>query len=390
MSPHQEFELSVETPGCLRVLLAVGALSALLGLVLAPARTWPMLLLASYALMGFGLAGVVFIAIQYVAGGHWSVAIRRIPEAMTAALPVGGIGLLAVVLLRPSLYAWSSHLPEPAEGWLGFKHAWLSYPFFLARTLVYLLVWTAFARAIVRASRQQDSTGDPALTHRNARLSAAFLVIFGLTFWLASFDWVMSLEPEWYSTIFGIYNFSGMFLGGLAAMAVLVVWLEKAGPLAGVVGPQHRLDLGRLIFAFSTFWMYIWFSQYMLIWYANFPEETSYFIARRGPYWTTLFVLNVFLNWVIPFFVLTPRANKQNPRVLTSASAVILLGRALDLFLMFMPPFAGNEFAFGIWEAGILLGAFALFLHVFLRAARQAPTVPVGDPFLYESFQEHG
>ena len=154
---------------------------------------------------------------------------------------------------------------------LAFKLAWLSRPFFLARAAAYALIWIVFALAIRRASRRQDVDGDRRWTRANVRLSAAFLMVFGVTFTLASVDWVMSLEPMWYSTIFGVYNFAGLFLSGLAAIILVALWLERAGPLRNVLTGDHLHDLGKLLFAFSMFWMYIWFSQYMLIWYTNIP-----------------------------------------------------------------------------------------------------------------------
>ncbi len=371
-----------------QVLGWLGAATVLVGFFAAPERIWPALLFASQLLLGLGLAGVFFVALQYATGSTWSVALRRVPEAMAAALPAGAIGLALVLLGKPSLYPWYGKLWEGAEGGLGFKQLWLSQPFFLARSALYLLVWLAFARAIVGNSRRQDSHGDVALTHKNVRLSVGFIVVFAFTFWLASTDWIMSLEPEWYSTIFGVYNFASLFLGGLAAIALLVVWLRRWQPLRSVVTREHLLDLGRLLFAFSTFWGYIWFSQYMLIWYANFPEEAVYFVRRLQPGWAPLFLLNLLLNWAVPFLVLLPQAAKQSPRVLGAASVVVLAGRALDLYLMILPPFAPRP-VFGVWEAGVLLGAAGLFILVFLRALRQAPLVPVGDPFLLESLHYH-
>ena len=388
-SARLNFDPPAKVVSMSRILTALGALTVLLGFFLAPQRIWPDLLLASYALLGLGLAGVFFVALQYVSGASWSVALRRIPEAMTAALPAGAVGLAVVLLGRPSLYPWMGGAAEAVKGFPGFRQAWLSPSFFLLRSAGYLLVWLFFAWAIVRNSRSQDSSGDIALTRRNTRLSAAFMVIFGITFWLASYDWVMTLEPRWYSTIFGIYHFASLFLGGLAAISLLAVWLHKNGALRHTLTSEHRLDLGRLLFAFSTFWMYIWFSQYMLIWYANLPEETSYFIRRIGPGWGRLFVLNVLLNWAVPFLVLLPRANKQNPRVLGGVSIVVLLGRALDLYLMILPPFTGAKPVFGVWEAGVLLGTVGLFVLVFLRALRQAPLVPIADPRLQESLHYH-
>ena len=199
----------------------------------------------------------------------------------------------------------------------------------------------------------------------------------------------MSLEPHWYSTIFGVYNFAGLFLGGLAAIIILAVWLERMGALRHILTEEHLLDLGRLLFAFSTFWAYIWFCQYMLIWYANFPEETGYFIHRLRGHWEPLFLLNVFLNWVVPFFVLLPRASKRSAGVLLKVSVVILLGRWLDLYLMILPPLAGAEPVFGVWEVGLMIGAVAGGALVFFRSLAQAPLIPVKDPYLAESLHHH-
>ncbi len=384
-----DFSPSRRIVGLFRVLAAAGVITVLLGVFLAPQRAWPALLLGSYALIGLGLAGLFFVALQYVAGATWSVALRRVPEAMTAALPAGALGLAAVLLGQPTLYAWFRNPWPAAEGFLGFKRVWLSEPFFLARSAVYVLVWMGFAYALVRNSRRQDSTGSFDLTRRNNRLAAIFIVLFALTFWLASYDWIMSLEPTWYSTIFGVYNFAGLFTSGLAVIAILVVWLQKSAALEHTFTENHLGDLGTLLLAFSTFWAYIWFSQYMLIWYANLPEETSYFIRRIHGVWGTLFVLNFLLNWAVPFLVLLPRANKCNPRVLAGVSVVVLVGRAVDLYTMILPPFVGAKPVFGIWEAGALLGTVGVFVLVFLRALRQAPLVPIGDPYLPESLRYH-
>ncbi len=371
------------------VLVALGGAGALVGLALAPERTWAGLLLSAIWLLGVGLGGVAFVALQYVSGAGWSVAFRRVPEAMSAALPAGA-ALLAVILLgHPSLYPWTGKLWQDPEGTLWFKRAWLSQPFFLIRAAVYLAVWLTFAQAIVRNSRRQDAGGGAEFTRRNARLSAAFLVVFGVTFCAASFDWILSLEPEWYSTIFGVYNFAGVMSSGLAVLIILAVWLQRQEVLPRVLTGQHLLDLGRLLFAFCTFWMYIWFSQYMLIWYANIPEETTYLIRRTGEGWGALFVLNMLLNWVVPFLVLLPRASKQNPRILVPVAWVVVLGRFLDLYLMVFPPITGGAPGLGVWEVAIWLGALSLTALVILRAVGRAPVVPVGDPYLAESLHYH-
>jgi hypothetical protein len=335
-------------------------------------RFWANLVLASYLLLGLGLAGIFFVALQYTCNASWSVAFRRIPEALSSAMPVGAIGLLVIFLLRPAIYPWAHAGMAGAEELHGFKALWLSGPFFLARSIVCLAAWFVLGRAIVRNSRLQDTDRNPEHTRSNIRYSAAYLVVFGLTFWIASMDWIMSLEPEWYSTMFGVYNFAGLFLGGLAAIILLVVWLRQTTSLRDFVNEEHLHDLGKLLFAFSTFWMYIWFSQYMLIWYANISEETTYYILRWHGFWEPVFLLNIFLNWIIPFAVLMPVSSKRNPSTLAKVAIVVLLGRWVDLYLMIFPPLVGRTPLFGIWEIGSIAFVVGLTMLLFQRSLRQA------------------
>jgi hypothetical protein len=372
-----------------RILAVAGGAALVLGLFLSPQRAFANLLAASFGLVCLGLAGTVFVALQYVTGARWSVALRRVPEAMTAALPLGGVGIIAVLVARPALYPWHEGHLHGAGGDLGPKLWWLSEPFFTARAAVYLALWVVFSCVVVRNSRRQDAEGTPERTRRNTALSAAFLVVFALTFWLASFDWIMSLEPDWYSTMFGVYNFAGLFLSGLALMAILVVWLERAGPLRGVVRPEHRGDLGALIGAFATFWMYIWFCQYMLIWYANIPEETAYFVPRVRGGWGALVLASLVLNWGAPFLLLLPRANKRAPGTLAAASWLVLAGRVVDLYVMVGPPLLGPHAIPGIWEIAAVTAAAGIFGVGFARALGKAAPVPTGDPYLREAPGQH-
>jgi len=378
-------------------LLAVagaGALAVAAGLAVAPERTWPNLLIASQYLIGLAVGGLFFVALQYATSAGWSVALRRVPEALAGLLPWGTVAVAAVLLLRPELYPWTDASTLAHDPTHAFKDAWLSRPFFLGRAAVYLGVWLAFGAAIVAGSRRQDSDRDPAHTRRTTRLAIGFVAAFAVTVCLASFDWLMSLEPHWYSTIFGVYNFAGLFASAIAAVIVVTVSLQRlgprgVGPFHGVVGDAHLHDLGKLLFAFSTFWMYIWFSQYMLIWYASIPEETSYFTARLAGMWEPLFLLNVALNWAVPFAVLLPRGSKRAPRVLVKVALAVLLGRWLDLYLMVVPARAGAAPALGAWELGPLVLVAAGGAVLVLRSLSRAVTVPVGDPFLGESLHHH-
>jgi len=389
MNSHDfRFEPRPEVRRRAQVLAAIGGLTLLAGLFLVPQRIWLNLLLISYYLLGLALAGAVWITLQYVSGARWSTALRRVPEAMTTLLPFAALGILAVLLLKPSIYPWTTGLANDG-GAIGFKRLWLSLPFFRTRAVVYLVGWLGFVWTLVRISRSQDTDGDLRHTRSSARLAAAFLVFFGITFCLASFDWIMSLEPQWYSTIFGFYNFAGLFASGLAALALLLVWLQQHTAMRGVITRQHLHDIGKLLFGFSTFWAYLWFSQYMLIWYANLPDETVYYIRRLQGFWQPLFVLNLFLNWVVPFFALLPRLNKQRPGVLVRVSIVLLAGRWLDLYVMIMPAFSGGKPRIGVWEIGMVAGLAGVVVLGLLAALRKAPLVPVRDPYLPESLHYH-
>jgi hypothetical protein len=330
------------------------------------------------------LGGAVLVALFYVTGAGWAVALRRVPEAMTALLPVAALGMGLVLLAHPSLYPWS----DPARGGESlspFQRIWLTRPFFLLRSVVYLVLWITLAFAIVRVSRRQDQTGAVSLTARNVCLSAIFLVVFAVTCWLASTDWIMSLEPHWSSTIFGVYNFAGIFLSALAAVCVAVIGLYWQGPFRNVLTWRHLHDLGTLLFGFSSFWMYVWFCQYLLIWYVNNPEETVYFWRRQQPGWQAIFLLNVVLNWGVPFVILLFRPAKQMPSVLLAVAALVLVGRWLDLHLMIMPPVSGASPVPGVWGAGLFLGSAGLAVLLIGRALGRALLIPVKDPLLAES-----
>ncbi|HWR14139.1 MAG TPA: hypothetical protein VN577_04895 [Terriglobales bacterium] len=371
----------------LRLFLAAGATILIAAIFVAPPRGWSGILLGSYYLVSLGLAAIVFIALQYVSGASWGVALRRIPEAMTAAIPLGGVGILAVLFFYPEIYPWAN--AEVHNNLPAFKQLWLGLGFVRLRAIAYILLWIAFAFMLLRRSRRQDSDARFSHTRANIRISAMFIVVFAITFWLASVDWIMSLEPDWASTIFGMYTFAGLFVSGLASITLLSVWLQRRKPMNSIITHHHLHDCGKLIFAFSTFWMYLWFSQYMLIWYANLPEETGYYVHRLHGFWQPLFLLNLALNWVVPFFVLLPKRNKQNPDVLLRVSIALVVGHWLDLYLLIAPPIIGSQPRLGVWEIGCAATVVGVFGLSFFSAFKRVPVVPTGDPYLAESVEYH-
>lgn len=367
------------------VLSGIGILTWVAGLFIAPERAWGCLLMTSFWLVTMGLCGSLFVGLLYTCGAGWGAAFRRIPEAMTAAMPIGAAGLLIVFLFHPSLYPWMHGHGESG----GFQEFWLSRPFFLARAIAYFVLWSLFSAVLIRNSLRQDKDGDMVHTRRNIRVSFAFMVVYAFTFWLASVDWIMSLEPEWSSTIFGMYNFSGMYVGGIAVVILLVLWLKRMPPLCDFVNDEHLHDLGKLLFAFSIFWMYLFFSQYMLIWYTDFTEEAVYFILRHKGVMGVLFLANIGLNWGVPFLILLSMPAKRSPVILASMAVVVLAGRWLDIYLMIMPPITHGTVPVPWMELGMMMGAMAMFLLAFLAWFRRVPQAPVRDPLLAQSLSYH-
>lgn len=342
-------------------------------------------LLATHVSVG----ALFFVALQHATNARWSVALRRVAEALASLVPYAGAALFAVVVFNGHMYPWRHETLD------GFKGFWLSWPFFLARVALYIIVWGFFARKLVSLSLTQTRENAPAKTLASVRWSVAFLPLFALTYWLASFDLIMSLEPEWYSTIFGVYVFSGSFTAALAAIILLTTWLLRwgprgNGPLAGFVNDNHLHDLGKLLFAFCTFWAYIWFSQFMLIWYANLPEEAEYFVRRLEGFGEPLFILNLFLNWVVPFLALLPRASKRHPAVLRNVALVVLGGHVLDLVLMVVPAVAGHASLPSLWQILPMLAAVLLLLSQALRLLQREPALCWADPFLPQSLHHRG
>jgi hypothetical protein len=368
-------------------LIAAGTAAALFELRADPARGWVSLLVCAFLFLSLALAGQVFLAIQYASSAGWWTAFRRVPEALMSLVPLAALPMLAVWLGRHALYSWTRPGALESDPVLKAKSAWLNEPFFLVRMIFFLALWSLFSVLLRRASLAQDREPGLARHGQMVRLSAIFLVLFALTFSLASFDWLMSLQPRWTSTMFAIYMFAGLFQAGIAAIALAVARLSRSG-LAGSVNPSHLHDLGKLLFAFSTFWAYIWVSQYLLIWYGNIPEEVTFYAVRTNGSWAPLFFLVLVLGWIVPFCVLLPRAAKRNPQVLKWVAVTILVGQWLDLYVLVAPPVLTRA-RVGLPELLITAGYASLFFLLMARALARAPLLARNDPYLGESLHHH-
>lgn len=382
--------ITVRGQKILFAMLGIGVLGFAWGLQFDSARAWVSFLQNAFFFLTLALGAFVFLSINRVANAGWDVAIRRVPEAMMSYLPIGSLAMLGLFLGRDYVYEGLRTVFAYNDKPMVFKNAWLSTPFFFLRMAVFLGIWTLLAYLIKRESRLQDQDGDLTHTRRIKRFAAIFLVVFGLTFTLASFDWLMSIEPLFYSTIYAFYVIAGLLLSGFASITVLVILARRRG-LLPEVNERHLHNLGKLVFGFSTFWAYIWLCQYLLIYYANLPEETIYYLRRmQTPGWKTLFFVNILLNWLIPFALLLPRSVKQKDGWLLAACAAVLLGHWTDLYLAIFPAFE-HTVTVAVVDVAIVIGFASIFIQAFANGLRKSALVPRNDPYLEESlWQEHG
>jgi hypothetical protein len=347
--------------------------------------------------IGIAVIGLFFAAVQYVAYAGWSVPIKRILESLTAYLPIGGILMLVVFLLgKHELFHWTDetlYIKDNAnyDPIIAGKSSFLNQPFYIIRMLVFIGAWVFFAWWLRKQSLDEDLNGGLEYYHKSIRISAIFLVIFGVSSSIAAWDWVMTIDTHWFSTLFAWYVFSSWFVAGLAATTLTAIYLKQMGYLK-VLNANHLHDLGKFIFGFSIFWTYLWFSQFMLYWYANLPEEVVYFQERLtyydGHYRWILFT-NLFLNFVFPFLVLMTRDAKRQMIMLKIVCIVVLIGHWMDFYLMIMPGTLRGDSGFGLMELGTLLVFLGIFLTVFTRRLTSASLVPVNHPFLEEAVHHH-
>jgi hypothetical protein len=283
------------------------------------------------------------------------------------------------------LYHWTHLEAVASDTLLQGKQPYLNETFFYLRAAIYLVVWSLLAWWFRKRSLQQDESGDPALTKKLQVASGPAIVAYALTVTFAAFDWIMSLDPHWYSTIFGVYYFSGAVVGIFALLTLLVAAMDRAGLLGDAVTVEHFHDLGKLLFAFIAFWAYIAFSQYFLIWYANIPEETLWFLHRWEGKWQEASVLLGLGHFVVPFFFLLPRTIKRNTRALVIAAVWMLAMHYLDIYWLVMPTLHHHGAHFSALDITTLLVVGGVFLAGLGWLMRRGALVPLKDPRLGES-----
>jgi len=344
-------------------------------------RIWANILLNNQFFLGIALGAAFFVAVNRVALSGWHTVLQRLPDSMTAFIPVAFVLMLIMYFGMNSIYHWSHYegYDEILEG----KKAWLNVPFFFIRLIFYFTGWIALTWLMRKNTESLMVSSDLKYHNRRKIFAGIYLVFFGITVSASSWDWIMSLEPHWYSTIFGWYVLIGMFVTSLAFLIIFAWFLKRAGYLPQL-RDDHIHDLSILLFAFSVFWSYEWYAEYFLIWYGHLPEETSYYITRLDDH-KLLFYLNLVINFLVPFFGLIRVRSKRNLSWAALVAAVVLIGHWIDYWLMIMPGAAGEEAAIGIPEISMTLLYAGLFIFVVFRSLARGPLVVKNDPFLEES-----
>ena len=362
-----------------------GALALGFGGAEARAQLWHSWLVGALFALSIALGCLFFVLVHHATQAGWGVVVRRLAEHGMATLPLLTLLFAPLLLGLHELFHWSHAEAVAADPLLTHKQAYLNVPFFLVRTAIYFAVWNALAFWFGWQSRLQDETGDPEITRRMRKASAPALILFALTVTFAAFDWLMSLDPHWYSTIFGVYFFSGSALGAFAFLCLVALAVRKNGLLGEVVSNDHVHDLGKLLFAFVAFWAYIGFSQFFLVWYGNLPEETGFFAVRLHGSWKPLSALLMVGHFIVPFFFLLPRTIKRNATALRLGALWLLLMHVVDLHWLVMPNLHREGFAPSPLDALALIGWIGAFLAGFGWLLRRSALVPLRDPRLAES-----
>ena len=396
------------------VMMAIGLVAIIAQFATHHEQTWANLLWNNFIFLALALGATFFLAVQYVAEVGWSAVVKRPLEAMGQSLPVAGLIMIVIIALGGShLYHWmDAGITDPTspnfDKIIAGKSGYLNPIFFWIRVILYFFIWSYFARKFRANSLAIDAgEGTPAYL-RNRRAAAIFLVLFAASESTMSWDFIMSIDTHWYSTLFAWYTFAGLFVTSIAALAFIVAYLKHRGYLQEVT-EHHLHDIGKFMFAFSVFWTYLWFAQFMLIWYSNIPEEVTYFMLRQDHYrgiWLAAF----FINFIAPFLVLMTRDAKRKKYLLMFMSVVIFIGHWFDFFIMVIPGSmitAGHHAAahgaaeaahgaahgaehlligsIGWMEIGTTIGFLGLFAYITQHFLSKSPLVVKNHPMMEES-----
>jgi hypothetical protein len=366
---------------------AVGGVLAVVGLILDPPRFFQAYLTGYLFVLGPALGSLAIVMLHNMTGGAWGFAVKRLLEAAMRTLPFMAAAFLPIALGISQLYEWSHDEAVAADPILRHKAAYLNVPFFIVRALLYFGLWAGLALFMLRLAERYDRKLSLKALRRLKSASGFGLAAYVLSMSFASFDWAMSLEPHWFSTIYGVHFIVGQGLSTLCLAIVAAAFLARHEPFARWLAPRHFHDLGNLTLAFVMLWAYVSFSQFLIIWSGNLPEEIPWYLKRVGPAWQGLALVLVVFHFAAPFVVLLVRRSKQNARILARLAAALLVLRFLDVYWQIAPAFQEGEFAPHWLDLVVPLTLAALWLGLFVRNLHGRPLVSLQDAKLLGSLE---
>ena len=335
----------------------------------------------------FALGGLFFTLVNHLFGSQWNIVMRRFGEAAMYSFPILAILFIPVIFGMHDLYHWTHQDVVANDPVLLAKSGYLNTPFFIIRAIAYFTIWYLLSRLLYKLSLKQDSEPDEELILKMRRYSAPGMIIFALTLTFASFDWLMSLDPHWFSTIYGLYFFAGCFLAILAFIILAALNLRKNGYLVNDLTTEHYHDLAKLIFSFIIFWGYMGFSQYFLIWYANIPEETVWYLHRWEHGWSVITMILVFGHFSFPFLALLVRSSKRNLGWLKFMAVWLIIMHFFDIFWLITPSFSQESVYFSWMIFPAIIGLGGIFIWNFWKNFVSHPIVPIGERRLQASIK---
>ena len=378
------------------MLMFIGLVALVYGFLKYPGRTWPALLVNNYYFLAIGAFAIFFVALQYVAEAAWAITLKRVAEAISSYFIYGGIIMLFIVFAGimhwNHIWHWlADGIMDPDniyyDAIIAGKEAFLNPTFFSVRSILYVFGWWFFAKWLKKLSLKEDLEGGTKNYKKSITVSAIFIVFFGYTSSMMSWDWIMSIDTHWFSTLFGWFVFASMGVTGFTSIAMFSIYLKRKGYLEHV-NENHIHDLGKWIFSFSVLWTYMWFSQFMLIWYSNIPEEVTYYMARWDNY-NFLFWATSAINFIFPFLMLMSRDGKRNFNFIMIVGSIVLIGHWLNVFLMIIPGTLFDHWHIGFIEIGMFLGFLGLFLYLVFKALTKTPLIAKNHPFIDEAKHHH-
>ena len=368
-------------------LTGLGVLALIIGFMTDQSRTWTSLLLNNFYFLSLALGAVFFIALQYVTDSGWPAMFKRIPEAMSSFVPAAFVVMLALFAGMNVIYEWAEPGITERDALIAHKSPYLNIPFFFLRMVVLFSLWILLIFLIRRLSLRGDAEEGVAWFKKSRHYSMVFIFVFAITFTVASFDWIMSIDSHWFSTLFGIRAIVSSLYYAVAVIILLVLCLNRAGYLEAL-NKYHLNDFSRYLFRLSIVFGYLWFMQYLIIWYANIPETTFYYVYRVNQPWTFMFYAELIINWTIPFVVLMPDNVARKKAVLVPVSILLLVGFYMSLYLQIIPGSTG-QLKIGFIELGSFAGFAGLFILLFMRSLSKAPLLAENHPFMQESLEHH-